>query len=201
MILQKDLIAESGLTRSTAETVLKRLRRQGEIVAVKDPLNHNRISYSTDDAAKIREHFAETARRIQRQKGGPPEGGGKEQESQKPEPEKVRKEADKETEPEGGPPSTRDRSVRDFVEQPGPEVKAESAKGTDKKKEEKAVPFYKRPIVYVGAGLLLLAGLVWLYQRRRQRQKHQQVKSDEQTETVAAKAPPRPSLADQYRIM
>jgi len=79
MILQKDLIAESGLTRSTAETVLKRLRKRGEIEAVKDSYNHNRISYSDEDADKIRAEFAKVVERMNRHQESSPESREKEE--------------------------------------------------------------------------------------------------------------------------
>lgn len=190
MVPQKDLIAESGLKEDAAVTVLKRLRRKGEITAEKDRFHHNQISYSTEDADKIRQEFAQVkeAREKSAKEGSP-------------EIEKNQKKDDQ-AKPKGGPPSTKDTSVKDFVKEPGPEKTATKTEGKDKQ-EEKAVPLYKNPIVYIGAGLLLLLGLMWLYQ---QRLKKQQAESRQQVESRTAESPPpsaaaRPALADQYRIM
>ena len=185
MILQKDLIAESGLKEDAAVTVLKRLRRKGEITAGKDRFQHNQISYSTEDAEKIRQEFARVKTdREKSAKERPPEEGKKENK-------------DDRATFKGGPSSTQDKSAKDFVEQPGPDKTTVQIEGKDEKKEEKAVPLYKNPIVLVGAGLLLLLGLVWLYQ---QRLKKQQAESKQQVESRASEVA-RPALADQYRII
>jgi len=136
MILQKDLIAESGLTRSTAETVLKRLRKRGEIEAVKDSYNHNRISYSDEDADKIRAEFAKVVERMNRHQESSPESREKEESKGK----------GFET-----PGSSPDKTVQDFVKEPGPEVNIGGPKRTETKGEKgpkKRVPLYKNPIVY-----------------------------------------------------
>jgi outer membrane biosynthesis protein TonB len=55
MILRKKLIEESGLTRDRAILVIRRLDAAQEITPVKDRHNYNRISYSEEDADKIKQ--------------------------------------------------------------------------------------------------------------------------------------------------
>jgi len=194
MILQKDLIAESGLTRSTAETVLKRLRKRGEIEAVKDSYNHNRISYSDEDADKIRAEFAKVVERMNRHQESSPESREKEESKGK----------GFET-----PGSSPDKTVQDFVKEPGPEVNIGGPKRTETKGEKgpkKRVPLYKNPIVYIGAGVLLLAGLIWVYRRGKKRKEQKTNRESERTikEPEVSRPTERSkesSLANQYRIM
>jgi len=201
MILQKDLIAESGLKHDTATKVIRRLRKADEVRAEKDRFQNNQISYSDEDAEKIKqalheekEKLAAARARTGKTKDTPNKKAHVGSGTAPPAPKET---AAPQPKPKAAS-SSKDTSVKDFVEKRGPEMIKAKPKEKEKDEEgEKPVPLYKTPVFYIGAGLLLLGLIGWLYQRYRQKQQPEA----KAVEILPPSPRTQPTLADQYRVM
>jgi len=165
MILRKQLIEESGLTRDRAVLITRRLATAKEIAPVKDRYNHNQISYSEEDITKIKQAFQEEAEKIAAAKTG----SGKTKEEKKPVGSGSPLPPKKEEDP---PPTPGAKTAKELADAPGPK-KREKVVGRKADEEEKPTSKLKellgdnqQTLLLVAGGIGLLLFLLWLRGRR-----------------------------------
>jgi hypothetical protein len=165
MILRKQLIEESGLTRARAVLVIRRLDAAQEITSVKDRYNSNRISYSEEDAEKVKQALQKEEEKIAAARAG----SGK-----------TKKEKPTTVEPGSPPPpaaptDTADplptpgaKSARELATTPGPK-KREKPAAPKADQEEKPTSKLKellgdnqQTLLLIAGGVGLLLFLLWL---------------------------------------